>query len=157
MSFRNQEGIMELADALVINKADGNNKIFAQTARNEYERALHYLQPATEGWVSHAYTCSAAKKQGIDNIWNVIEKFRAITTKSGVFEKNRRNQNVKWVHEMIGEHLRSLFAKHPEVIKILSDIEEAVADGTMPAVAAVQQLIDVFEGKRYMDGKQTRV
>ncbi|HPA13660.1 MAG TPA: methylmalonyl Co-A mutase-associated GTPase MeaB [Desulfobacterales bacterium] len=152
-----KKGIMELADALVINKADGNNKIFAQTARNEYERALHYLQPATEGWVSHAYTCSAAKKQGIDNIWNVIEKFRAITTKSGVFEKNRRNQNVKWVHEMIGEHLRSLFAKHPEVIKILSDIEEAVADGTMPAVAAVQQLIDVFEGKRYMDGKQTRV
>lgn len=64
---------------------------------------------------------------------------------------------MKWVHEMIGEHLRSLFAKHPEVIKILSDIEEAVADGTMPAVAAVQQLIDVFEGKRYMDGKQTRV
>lgn len=82
-----KKGIMELADALVINKADGNNKIFAQTARNEYERALHYLQPATEGWVSHAYTCSAAKKQGIDNIWNVIEKFRAITTKSGVFEK----------------------------------------------------------------------
>lgn len=152
-----KKGIMELADALVINKADGENKLLAQAARSEYERALHYLQPSTEGWTPHAYTCSAYTKEGIDNIWNVVEKYREITQASGVFDQHRKDQNIKWVHEMVDEHLRSLFAKHPEVIKVLKDIERSVAEGTLPAVAAVQYLIDIFEGKRYHDGKQTRL
>lgn len=140
-----KKGIMELADALVINKADGANKLFAETARAEYERALHYLQPSTEGWTSHAYTCSALTNEGIDNIWKVISKYRAITEKSGVFARHRKEQNIKWVHDMVDDHLRSLFAKHPGVNRIIKDVERSVADGVLPAVAAVQQLIAVFE------------
>ncbi|WP_448874623.1 methylmalonyl Co-A mutase-associated GTPase MeaB [Desulfobulbus propionicus] len=142
-----KKGIMELADALVINKADGKNKLFAETARSEYERAMHYLQPSTEGWTSHAYTCSALTNEGIDNIWKVIMKYREITSKSGVFERHRKEQNIKWVHEMVDDHLRSLFAKHPGVNRIVKDIERSVANGVLPAVAAVQQLISVFECK----------
>jgi LAO/AO transport system kinase len=140
-----KKGIMELADALVINKADGKNKLIAETARSEYERALHYLQPSTEGWVSHAYTCSAMANEGIDQVWKVIGKYREITGKSGVFERHRKEQNIKWVHDMVDDHLRSLFAKHPGVNRIIKDIERSVANGAMPAVAAVQQLISVFE------------
>ena len=142
-----KKGIMELADALVINKADGKNKLLAQTARAEYERALHYLQPSTEGWTSHAYTCSAMTNEGIDDIWKVILKYREITGKSGVFERHRKEQNIKWVHNMVDDHLRSLFAKHLGVNRIIKDIERSVANGTLPAVAAVQQLIAVFECK----------
>ncbi len=142
-----KKGIMELADALVINKADGKNKLFAETARAEYERAMHYLQPSTEGWTSHAYTCSALTNEGIDNIWKVIGKYREITGKSGVFERHRKEQNIKWVHDMVDDHLRSLFAKHPGVNRIIKDIERSVAGGVLPAVAAVQQLISVFECK----------
>lgn len=152
-----KKGIMELADALVINKADGKNKIMAEAARNEYERALHYLQPTTEGWTSHAYTCSAYTKEGIDNIWAVIQKYKEITSAFGIFEKHRKDQNIKWVHDMVDEHLRSLFAKHPEIVKVLKNIENAVAEGEMPAVAAVQHLIGIFEGKRYREGRQTRL
>ncbi|ADW19217.1 methylmalonyl-CoA mutase metallochaperone MeaB [Desulfobulbus propionicus DSM 2032] len=142
-----KKGIMELADALVINKADGKNKLIAETARAEYERALHYLQPSTEGWISHAYTCSAMANEGIDAIWKVIGKYREITSKSGVFERHRREQSIKWVHDMVDDHLRSLFAKHPGVNRIIKDIERSVAGGSLPAVAAVQQLIAVFECK----------
>ncbi|MGE4559178.1 MAG: methylmalonyl Co-A mutase-associated GTPase MeaB [Desulfobulbus sp.] len=142
-----KKGIMELADALVINKADGKNKLFAETARAEYERALHYLQPSTEGWTSHAYTCSALTNEGIDQIWKVISKYREITSTSGVFERHRKDQNINWVHEMVDDHLRSLFAKHPGVNRIIKDVERSVANGVLPAVAAVQQLIAVFECK----------
>ncbi len=143
-----KKGIMELADALVINKADGDNKLPAELARNEYERAMHYLQPSTEGWTSHAFTCSSTKNQGIAELWRVILKFREITTKSGIFDKHRKEQNIKWVHEMVDEHLRSLFIKHPKIIKILPSIEHDVAEGNMPAVAAVQKLLAVFEEHR---------
>ncbi|MBM9614134.1 methylmalonyl Co-A mutase-associated GTPase MeaB [Desulfobulbus rhabdoformis] len=140
-----KKGIMELADALVINKADGKNKLFAETARSEYERAMHYLQPSTEGWTSHAYTCSALTNEGIDNIWKVITKYREITEESGVFTRHRKEQNIKWVHEMVDDHLRSLFARHPGVNAIVGDIEHQVASGQLPAVAAVQKLISAFE------------
>ncbi len=152
-----KKGIMELADALVINKADGDNKLPAETARSEYERAMHYLQPSTEGWISHAFTCSAVKDKGIDDIWKVISTFKQITTESGIFEQHRKQQSIKWVHDMVDEHLRSLFSRHPEIIKMISKIEQDVADGTMPAVSAVQKLISIFEGKRMQDGKQTRL
>ena len=100
---------MELADALVITKADGDNRLRAKTAQGEYERAMHYLQPATEGWTSHAFTCSALTGEGIPEIWGVIKKFRQITQASGVFEQHRRDQNVKWVHEMINDQLHERF------------------------------------------------
>ena len=77
-----KKGIMELADALVITKADGDNRLRAKTAQGEYERAMHYLQPATEGWTSHAFTCSALTGEGIPEIWGVIKKFRQITQAS---------------------------------------------------------------------------
>ncbi len=143
-----KKGIMELADALVINKADGDNKLPAQLARNEYERAMHYLQPSTEGWVSHAYTCSAVKDEGIAEIWDVIATFKKITTESGVFAKHRKEQNIKWVHDMVNEYLRALFIKHPQIKKILPAVEHDVAEGNLPAVAAAQKLLAVFEGKK---------
>ena len=119
--------------------------LVCEAARSEYERALHYLQPSTEGWVSHAYTCSVMANEGIDQVWKVIGKYREITGKSGVFERHRKEQNIKWVHDMVDDHLRSLFAKHPGVNRIIKDIDRSVANGAMPAVAAVQQLISVFE------------
>ncbi len=140
-----KKGIMELADALVINKADGDNELPAKLARNEYERAMHYLQPSTEGWTSHAFTCSAAKDKGIEEIWKVILKFKEVTTASGVFENHRRQQNINWVHDMVGEHLRNLFTRHTGIIEALPDIEQRVGDGMLPAVSAVQQLIQIFE------------
>jgi LAO/AO transport system kinase len=139
-----KKGIMELANALVINKADGDNTLPAERARAEYERALHYLQPATQGWLTHAYTCSSIAGTGIADMWDVIQEFKKVTAASGVFQDHRRKQTVKWVHEMINEHLQSMFFKHPEINRMLPEIEKAVADEDLPAVAAVRQLLDAF-------------
>ena len=139
-----KKGIMEIANALLINKADGENKAPAKRARSEYERALHYLQQATEGWTTHAYTCSSYTGEGIPEMWETIREFKALTEKSGVFQRFRKEQTVKWVHDMVSEHLQDRFYKDPEIVRVLPDIEGNVADGQIPAVTAVQQLLKVF-------------
>lgn len=143
-----KRGVTEIADGILVNKADGANKAFAKVARNEYERALQYLQPATKGWQTKAYTCSALTGEGIDEIWSVIEDFRKQTTGSGVFESRRRSQTLDWLHAMLNEHLHALFLKHPSVVKALPKIEKSVADGKMPPTAAANQLIRIFGGKK---------
>jgi len=143
-----KKGVMELADAVLINKADGENKIRAVAAREDYARILRYLQPATEGWKSGAYTCSSVTGEGIAEIWSVIEEFRRITTGSGVFYARRRSQILDWVYAMVLEHLRAGFFSHPGVLEATPRIEQAVLDGELSATMAVRELLNAFEGCR---------
>lgn len=140
-----KKGVIEIADALLINKADGDNKIRAQTARAEYNRALHYLSPATEGWQTRAYTCSAVTGEGIDKIWSVIQDFCQKTRESGVFERRRHAQLLDWVYSMVEEYLRSSFFSHPVVMQMRPQIERAVIAGEMPATVAAQVLLGGYE------------
>jgi len=142
-----KRGVTEIADGILINKADGANKALAKVARNEYERALQYLRPATSGWRTGAYTCSAVTGEGIDKIWSVIEDFRKQTAGSGVFASRRQDQTLDWLHAMLYEHLHTLFMKHPRVVKALPKIERSVMEGIMPPTAAANKLIAIFEGK----------
>lgn len=141
-----KKGIMELADALVVNKADGDNKIRANAAKADYNRALHYLAPATKGWRTRAYTCSSVHGEGIDAVWKVIEDFHQQTTASGVFEQRRQRQTLDWVYNMVEEHLRASFFNHAGVDSIRAEIEEAVVNGHIPPTVAAQQLIRKYEG-----------
>ncbi len=140
-----KKGIMELADALLINKADGDNKPRAEAARLEYNRALHYLAPATKGWRTRAYTCSATKGDGIAQIWSVVEDFHKQTRESGVFDQRRRAQTLEWVYFMVEEHLRNSFFSHAGVEDIRGQIERAVVEGHLPPTVAAQKLIRKFE------------
>jgi LAO/AO transport system kinase len=140
-----KKGIIELADALLINKADGDNRARALGAKTEYNRALHYLAPATEGWQTRAHTCSAVSGDGIPEVWAEIEEFRRKTNQSGVLEKRRRNQTLEWVYAMIEEHLRTSFFKHAGVESIRADIERAVVQGHIPPTVAAKELIKKFE------------
>jgi LAO/AO transport system kinase len=141
-----KKGIMELADALLVNKADGDNKPRAKAAKLEYNRALHYLAPATDGWQTRAYACSSLTGEGIPEVWAVVEDFRKKTSDSGVLEKRRRAQTMDWVYSMVEEHLRSSFFKHTGVEQIRAEIEHEVMWGRMPPTVAVQRLINEFEG-----------
>lgn len=141
-----KKGIMELADALLVNKADGDNKPRAKAAQLEYNRALHYLAPATDGWRTRAYVCSALTGEGIPELWAVVDDFRRQTTDSGVLEKRRRAQTLDWVYSMVEEHLRSSFFQHAGVEQIRAEIEHQVMWGRLPPTAAVQRLIAEFEG-----------
>jgi LAO/AO transport system kinase len=140
-----KKGIIELADALLITKADGDNRTRALAAQAEYTHALRYLTPATEGWRPRAYICSAQTGEGIAEIWGEIERFRDQTTASGVFAARRRAQARDWVYTLIEDHLRTRFFGHPVVQERLPAIEKAVVEGTLPVTTAVQDLIRAFE------------
>ncbi len=141
-----KKGIMELADALLVNKADGDNKIRANAAKADYNRALHYLAPATKGWHTRAYTCSAANGEGIEAIWKVIGDFRQQTSASGVFDQRRQRQTLDWVYSMVEEHLRASFFSHAGVESIRAEIDQAVLEGHIPPTVAAQLLIRKYEG-----------
>lgn len=140
-----KKGIVELADALLINKADGDNLIKARAARMEYEQALHYLAPATKGWTTHAYTCSSLTGDGIPEIWGVIEDFCETTKGSGVFQARRQSQVRDWLHVMVEEELKARFYQHPNVLYILPTLEQAVIDGAMPVTTAAKELLKGFD------------
>lgn len=140
-----KKGVIELADAIVINKADGENKIRAEAARSEYNRALHYLTPATEGWHTRAHICSALTGDGIAELWNLIEAFRQKTSATSVFARRRRAQARDWLHALIDEQLRAYFYDQPGVREDLPQVEQSVMDGELPATAAARALLRHLE------------
>ena len=140
-----KKGIMELADAIVINKADGDNLLKAKVARAEYERMIEYIRPATEGWPTHAYLCSAYTKFGLPELWKVIQAFKEMTNESGVFQKRRRGQLLNWMHSMIDEHLHSLFFDDPVITGRMPEVKDAVLNGTISPTQAVKELVNMFD------------
>ena len=142
-----KKGIVELADAIAINKADGENKPRAEAARAEYNRALHYLTSPTEGWRPRAYTCSALTGEGIDALWDVVLRFHARAAETGALDARRREQSREWLHAIIDEQLRALFYDRPAVRAALPGIEAAVMDGTLPPAAAARRLLALLESK----------
>jgi LAO/AO transport system kinase len=143
-----KKGVMELADAVLVNKADGGNAMKAEGTRVEYERILHYLRPATEGWVTRACTCSALENRGIEEIWNVILEFVDNVRTSGVFEDRRRQQTLSWVYGMVEEHLRKSFYECPAVMENRRQVEESVVKGGLSAAQAAQKLLFLYEEKQ---------
>lgn len=143
-----KKGIMELADAIVVNKADGDNLGRAIVAQGEYERMVEFIRPATEGWKTHAYRCSAIKKTGLEELWAVMRKFEQVTKASGVFERRRREQVLSWVHSMIDEHLHNLFFEDPMIKGRMPAVMQAVLNGVVSPSQAVTELIRAFDMER---------
>lgn len=140
-----KKGVMELADAIVVNKADGDNLPRAKVTRAEYERILYFIRKATEQWTTHAYTCSAYTGAGIMELWNnVIEVFMKQGTENGVLAARRKQQTLSWVYSMVEEHLHNLFYRSPNVIASKDSIEEDIISGTMTATMAVNRFIELF-------------
>ncbi len=142
-----KKGIMELADTILVNKADGDNKLRAQNARAELERIVHYLLPATEGWATQALAASALTGEGIPEAWQVIGSFMDNTRASGVFEDRRRAQTVQWVHAMVDDYLHQRFYSHKKVKGLLPSVEKSVSQGDISPTQAVTRLVDCFEGE----------
>lgn len=139
-----KKGVVEIADALVVNKADGADKTRAAAARDEYARALKYLTPATKGWQTGAYTCSALTGEGICEIWEVIKNFEKITKKSGVFAERRSKQTVDWVFTMIEDYLKESFYNNPLVEAAIPRIREQILKNEMLPTSAAEELLAIF-------------
>ena len=140
-----KKGIMELADAIVVNKADGDNLERAKVTQGEYERMVEFIRPATEGWKTHAYRCSALQKTRLLELWAVMREFEKVTKKSGAFENRRQRQIIDWVKTMIDEHLHNLFYEDPVIKGRLPEVRAAVLAGVVSPSQAVAELIRTFD------------
>jgi LAO/AO transport system kinase len=139
-----KKGIMELADAVLVHKADGSNKEKAEQTRKEYSRILHFLQPATKGWASKAYTCSSLTGEGIKEVWGVIKDFEEKGKSSGVFAERRKGQQRDWIYSLITDQLHYSFFHHPEIKLKLPQLENEVMAGKKTAASAVDILFNTF-------------
>lgn len=139
-----KKGIMELADAVIVNKADGPNEQAAKKTKEEYNRILHFLQPATKGWSTVALTSSALHNRGIEEVWNSISAFEASTKESGTFADRRRSQTKEWLNEMIIDQLQMNFFHHPMIKLLLPKVENEVISGNKPVASAVNELFKAF-------------
>ncbi len=139
-----KRGIMEMADAISINKADGNNIHKAQLARVQFENALHLFPASLSGWIPKVMTCSSIDKTGIDVIWNNIKEYCAHTQQNGYFDQRRSEQAKYWMYETINGQLRDRFY-HLDLIKgQIPDIEKKVLNDEMSSFVAAHKLLDAY-------------
>jgi LAO/AO transport system kinase len=142
-----KKGVVEIADAILVNKADGAGEQAARTARAEFERVLHYLRPATEGWQTRAFNSSATTGRGVMDMWQVVGKYLEITRASGVFQERRARQETEWTRALVREGLEGMFARHPAVLALKDELEQKVARGELPATQAARMLLEAFGGQ----------
>lgn len=143
-----KKGIMEIADAIFINKADGDNLQKALATKAEFNRFLHFLKPASPGWKTKAYTVSALTGDGVPNIWEVVKEYEQKMKESGYFEENRANQLSLWMERLIEDELKMSFYKHPAVKETLPKMKEKVASGDIPLAQAVQDLMQMYRNEK---------
>lgn len=139
-----KRGIMEMADVIAINKADGNNADKAQMARVQYQNAIHLFPEKDSNWIANVLTCSAIKKNGIEDIWIQIEKYKALTLENGYFFRKRNEQSIYWMHETIEEQLKRNFYDHPEIKERLKVLENYVLSNKMSSFLAAGNLLELF-------------
>ncbi len=139
-----KRGVMELADLLVINKADGDSINKAEVAKREFANALHLLSPATDGWNTEVMTCSALNNVGIREIWDNIRSFEHSAKSSGGFDKRRNKQLLDWMHSMIHDELTRKFYKNDDIKKAIPDFESKVLGSKVTPAAAVDELLKIM-------------
>ncbi|MBI3698899.1 MAG: methylmalonyl Co-A mutase-associated GTPase MeaB [Afipia sp.] len=140
-----KKGLVELADMVAVNKADGDNVQRAKSAAAEYNAALHILSPRSEHWYPPVITYSALTGDGIDTLWKKVLDHRKAMIASGDFDSRRREQQVKWMWSMLEDRLHSKLRSDPSIRSKVKQLEAAVADGkTTPTVAAdtISKLLD---------------
>ncbi|HBG19444.1 MAG TPA: hypothetical protein DDY32_09275 [Desulfobulbaceae bacterium] len=143
-----KKGVLEVADAIVINKADGDNVVRAELARKEYQAALHMLMPFSPSWSPPVLTCSALESTGIKEIWETVQDHRQKMTASGEMAEKRKVQALDWMNFLLDEGFRQWFYTNPEVKEALPQLRKAVEMGTTSPTAAADVLLGFLDGRR---------
>ncbi|MFN4235060.1 MAG: methylmalonyl Co-A mutase-associated GTPase MeaB [Bacteroidia bacterium] len=137
-----KRGIMEMADAVVINKADGDNIEHAKRAKAEYAGALHLFPPMNSGWQAVVEICSAIERIGLDKIWEHILAYRNITFRNGYFEYKRKEQAVQWMHECINTGLKTLISEKSDIQQYQKTLEQEVIQNKITPYKASRLLLE---------------
>ena len=147
-----KKGIIEIADLIAINKADGDNKIRAERAAQEYRNALHILTPRDAVWHPPVITMSGLENSGLDRLWGHIEDHRAKTAASGDFVARRQRQAVSWMHDMIENRLMGALKANAAVAELLPRLEADVRRGVLVPTIAVDQIMELM-GLGFINGR----
>ncbi|MBF6049727.1 methylmalonyl Co-A mutase-associated GTPase MeaB [Streptomyces sp. NRRL B-1677] len=143
-----KKGVLELADLVAVNKADGPHERDAKAAARELAGALRLLQPPDAAWNPPVLTCSAREGAGLDTVWERLEQHRRVMETTGALAARRREQQVDWVWTMVREQLMDELRDHPAVRAAGPGIEQRVREGTLPAGLAAQRLLEAFRDKK---------
>lgn len=143
-----KRGIMEMADGIIINKADGNNIDKAKLAASHFRNALHLFPAPESGWTPEVLTYSGFYGLGIKEIWDMIYRYIDFVKDNGYFEYRRNEQSKYWMYETINEHLRDSFYNNPTIAGMLGEKERDVLSGNLTSFVAAKQLLDVYFGKK---------
>ena len=139
-----KKGVLEVADAIVVNKADGDNINRAKLAKKQYETALHLVTPSSPNWTVPVMTCSALEQRGLMDVWETITSHKTIMTASGELEKKRQDQAMSWMWFLVNEGLERWFYQHPEIQKLLPAIRKNVEEGRMAPTRAADELVTIL-------------
>ncbi|WP_424888756.1 methylmalonyl Co-A mutase-associated GTPase MeaB [Streptomyces sp. XH2] len=139
-----KKGVLELADLVAVNKADGPHERDAKAAARELAGALRLLQPPDAAWSPPVLTCSAREGTGLDAVWERLEQHRRVMETTGALAARRREQQVDWVWTMVREQLMDELRDHPAVRAAGPGIEQRVREGTLPAGLAAERLLEAF-------------
>jgi len=139
-----KRGVMELADLIAVNKADGENVSAAEKTRADAEKALHFFLPADEGWTACALACSALTGSGVAELWNKARQYAQAANAGGWLERKRREQRRRWLKESLEHGLAEMFRAHPGVAQQLAACEREVVEGKATPFRAARELLQVF-------------
>lgn len=139
-----KRGIMEMADLIAINKADGNNIEKAGMAKMQYKNALHLFPKKESDWNPQVLTCSATQKTGIAEVWSKVEEYITLVRQNGYFRNKRNEQSTYWMYETIEEQLKRGFYQHPEIKGKIKDFEHKVLTNQLSSFVAAGQLLEFY-------------
>ncbi len=139
-----KKGVIELADALVVNKADGPMETTAQRTRVDYAGALDLIRSGSGGWRPKALMASAAESKGIEEVWQTILEHHELTTRSGEFDDRRRRQARSWMWKLVEDGISRAFRERPGMAEAIAREEAAVTAQTTTPAAAARKLLEEF-------------
>lgn len=140
-----KRGIMEMCDAVVINKSDGDNEWAAKNAQQQLENALHLYEPKWNGWTPKVMTCSALNNVGIDTIWNLVKEYLDFTKTHNTFDIKRQNQDIQWVNEMLEQAIKEKFYQKSSIQKELPRQFENLKQQKTTPFEVVSVLLSLYD------------
>lgn len=140
-----KKGVLELADVVSVNKADGNHLRDAKNAARELAGALRLIYPHDSLWTPPVLTMSAIEESGLDVFWDTVCKHRDVLTAAGEFDARRRDQQVEWVWTMVQDRLMRRLSSNSAVTALRADVERRVADGSLTAALGAQEILAAFD------------
>ena len=147
-----KRGIMEMADMMVITKADGENVHKAELAKTQFQSALRLFPVPESQWRPQVYTCSSVDGTGLEEVWKGVEEFLDHTERNGYFQHNRNRQNKYWMYESINEALRNSFYQDPAIESRIGDYEQRVLDARISSFVAAKELLDLYFADKAAEG-----